>query len=223
MPRTLLLLLFVAPVFASGGAAAPPGAKVLFYSPASGDAASAAALPSPVTGLTPVGPPGTVFVGLHYWFENDHHEKFVDAGAAAIGSQITLHLRANTPAFLTVWMSDATHASVELTPRTDAGPQGAWSGHRLGRDRDYVVNPDFSVAPQAEAAHVIMFLARSQTEQVDSFQSCRDKLARITQRVASDGASVIAQEVDRTTAGQIGTYVVHRTGGQTGAEIVIGR
>jgi hypothetical protein len=45
------------------------------------------------------------------------------------------------------------------------------------------------------------------------------KLDRIAAGRASDGESVLVREVDRTTPGQVGTYVVHRTGGQPGEEL----
>jgi hypothetical protein len=71
--------------------------------------------------------------------------------------------------------------------------------------------------PGQNAQRIAIFLGRSQTEQVGSFSGALEKLARI---VARDGESVIVREVDRTTPGQVGTYVVHRMGGQTGGEIV---
>jgi hypothetical protein len=68
---------------------------------------------------------------------------------------------------------------------------------------------------------VIIFLARSQTEQVDSMSGAREKLERIAARNATDDESVLVRGVDRSTPGQIGTYIVHRAGGQTGGEIVM--
>lgn len=172
--------------------------------------------------LTPVNVGGTQYVGLHYWFENDRGEPLADPASAGAGARLTLHLRSNVGAFLTVWMSDASHPSLELTPRTDAGPEGRWTGYRLPADRVFVVPRDFGVAAAADAAErIIIFLARSQTEQVDSIMTAREKLQRITARTAIDGESVLVREVDRTTRGQIGTYVVHRTGGQPGVEIVM--
>ena len=53
-----------------------------------------------------------------------------------------MHLRGNTPAFLTVWMSDSTHKSLELTTRSrradlkDGGPDTGWtamSSHVVSR------------------------------------------------------------------------------------------
>lgn len=203
------------------GVALHPGAKALFYDPAAGQASPSAASPSPVTGLTPVQTLGTAFVGVHYWFENDRGVKFADPASAGLGARVRMHLRGNTGAFLTVWMSDSTHKSLELTTRSDAGSDGRWTGYLLDRDLDYMVAGDLEVAPVERATRIIFLLARSQTEQVDSFSACQEKLQRIASRTASDGQSVLVREVDRATPGQLGTYVVNRSGGQAGEELAI--
>jgi hypothetical protein len=195
------------------------GAKALFYDSVTGQATPAS--PSPVTGLTPVQTLGTAFVGVHYWFENDHGVKFADPANAGLGARLRMHLRGNTSAFLTVWMSNSTHKSLELTTRSDAGPNGRWTGYLLARDLDYVVNGDFEVAPAERATRIIFLLARSQTEQVDSFSGCQEKLQRIASRTASDGEPALVREVDRATPGQLGTYVVNRSGAQAGDEFAI--
>jgi hypothetical protein len=118
------------------------------------------------------------------------------------------------------WLSDAQNASVELTPRSDSGPEHRWTGYRLPRDQDYVVPRAFVVAQRNQGAHVLLLLARSQSEQVDSAASCRAKIQRIA---AAVGAPGLIEEVDRTTPGRIGTYVVRLENSQTGAEVVIGR
>ena len=203
------------------GVALHPGAKALFYDPATGQARLSPASPSPVTGLTPVQTLGTAFVGVHYWFENDRGVKFADPASAGLGAKVRMHLRGNTPAFLTVWMSDSTHKSLELTTRSDAGPEGRWTGYRLDSNLDYVVTRDFEVAPVERATRIIFLLARAQMEQVDSFSACQEKLQRIASRTASDGGSVLVREVDRASPGQVGTYVVNRGGGQAGEEFAI--
>jgi hypothetical protein len=203
------------------GVALHPGAKALFYDPAAGQASLSEAPPSSVTRLTPVQTLGTAFVGVHYWFENDRGVKFADPASAGLGAKVRMHLRGNTEAFLTVWISDSTHESLELTTRSDAGPAGRWTGYRQDRDVDYVIAGDFEVAPVERATRIIFLLARSQTEQVDSFSACQEKLQRIASRTASDGESVLVREVDRATPGQIGTYVVNRRGGQAGEEFAI--
>ena len=163
----------------------------------------------------------TRFVGVQYWFEDSRGQKFADPDAAGVGSTIALHVRSNVGAFLTVWMRDATHDSVELTSRTDAGPDGRWPGQRVAAGEVFIA-PEFVVAgPSQGAPRIAIFLGRSQTEQVASFSDAVEKLARIAARKAADGESVIVREVDRTTPGRVGTYVVQRTGGQTGGEIVL--
>ena len=109
-----------------------------------------------------------------------------------------MHLRGNTSAFLTVWMSDSTHESLELTTRSAAGPAGRWTGYLLDRDLDYVVSGEFEAAPVERATRIIFLVARSQTEQVDSFSGCQEKLQRIAGRTAPDGESVLVREVDRS-------------------------
>jgi hypothetical protein len=223
--RFLVLLrvtvILVATALVAPGVALSSGAKALFYDPATGQASLLAVSPSPVTGLTPVQTRGTRFVGVHYWFENDRGAKFADPASAGLGAKVRMHLRGNTPAFLTVWMRDATHTSFELTPRSAAGPNGLWTGDEVDGDLDYVVTGDFQVAPVERATRIIFLLARSQTEQVRSFSECQEKLQRIASRTASDGGSVLVREVDRATPGQVGTYVVHRSGGQVGEEVAI--
>lgn len=213
--------LLVATPLVTRGVAPYPGAKALFYDPATGQASVSLVLPSPLTGLTPVQTRGTTFVGVHYWFENDRGVKFADPVSAGLGAKVRMHLRGNTPAFLTVWMRDATHTSLELTPRSAAGPNALWTGDRVDGDLDYVVIGDFQVVPAERASRIIFLLARSQTEQVRSFSECQEKLQRIASRTASDGGSVLVREVDRATPGQVGTYVVHRRGGQVGEEVAI--
>lgn len=195
----IALVLSASPVVAPV-AAAPAGAKAMFRDPSS-----------------------VQFVGIQYWFTNDRGDTFASPGAAGVGAHLTMHVRSNVVAFLTVWMSDATHPSVELTPRTDAGPAGQWTGDRVRAGEEFVVPVDLVVTSPDRAQHVLVLLARSQTEQVDSVASCREKLQRIAGQTAADGDAALVQEVDERTVGQIGTYVVHRTGGQAGAEIVIAR
>src|SRR5687767_6983124 len=163
----------------------------------------------------------TRFVGVRYWLEDSRGQKFVDPAAAGVGSKVALHVSSNVAAFLTVWMSDATHASVELTSRTSPGPEGKWTGQHVNAGEVFVASGFVVAGPGSDAQQIAIFLGRSQTEQVASFSGALEKLARIAARTGDDGKSVIVREVDRTTPEQIGTYVVHRTGGQTGGEIAL--
>jgi hypothetical protein len=200
------------------GVADHAGAKILFYDPDIGQPSQAPIKPNALTGLAPIRTRGTQFVGVHYWFENARGERFAEPGAAGLGARVRMHLRGNAQAFLTVWARDSSRDSVELTSRSHAGPEGRWSGDLIGADQEYVVPGEFEITTADRAVHVIFLLARSQTEQVLSFANCRAKLDAIAARQGADGESVLVREVDRTTPGQVGTYVVHRTGGQAGEE-----
>jgi hypothetical protein len=163
----------------------------------------------------------TRFIGVHYWFEDSRGQKFVEPTAAGVGSKVTLHVRSNVRAWLTVWMSDSTHDSVELTSRTSPGPEGRWTGQRVDAGEVFVASGLVVAGPGKDTQRIAIFLGRSQTEQVGNFSGALEKLARIEARKGDKGESVIVREVDRTTPGQIGTHVVHRTGGQTGGEIIL--
>jgi hypothetical protein len=69
---------------------------------------------------------------------------------------------------------------------------------------------------------VLILFSRSQTEQVRTAAEAREKIRRLSMAIARDGALAIVQEADSSTPGQIGTYVVNRTGAQPGVEIEIG-
>jgi hypothetical protein len=218
----VLLLLAIASgiaVFPTGLVAEHPGAKILFYDPDRGQPPPALVEQALVTRLVPVRTKGVRFVGVHYWFEDNRGERFAEPGAAGLGARVRMHLRGNTQAWLTVWLRDEARDNVELTGRSDAGPEGRWTGYRLDADLPFVIPGEFEITTADRAAHIIFLLARSQTEQVSSFANCREKLDRIAARPARDGEAVLVREVDRTTPGQVGTYVVHREGAQTGEEV----
>jgi hypothetical protein len=196
-------------------------AQAMFYSPGAFDAQNLRTPPPATDGLSKVSVGGVQLVGLHFWFENASGARFTEAAAAGMGAHVTMHLRSNVGAFLTVWMRDATHDSLELTPRSDAGPQGEWTGYRLPADREYVVPRDFVIVPGDAGVHLAMLLARSQTEQVATYAQCQEKITRIANRPAADGQSELATQIDRATAGQIGRYVVNRRGAQTGADMML--
>ncbi|HEX5069470.1 MAG TPA: hypothetical protein VFV78_04575 [Vicinamibacterales bacterium] len=164
---------------------------------------------------------GVQLVGLHIWFENAAGEAFAEPSAAGAGTRVKMHLRGNAAGFVSVWMADATHESIELTPRTDAGPDGLWTGSRLGVGQEFAVTRDLVVGSGSDITRVVMLLGRSQTGQVGSLAECREKLRRIGVRRAADGGPELVSEIDRTTPGRVGHYVVNRSGNQTGVEIPI--
>ena len=58
-------------------------------------------------------PAVTQFVGLHYWLETSTGARLTEKQAAFATGRFTLHIRCNTPAFLTVW---STEDGSQLTP-----------------------------------------------------------------------------------------------------------
>ena len=209
-----------------------PGAKVLFYDPTWGDPQAIAAVPpSPESNLVPIRPAeicraspdcksmGFNHVGLHYWLEDQKGARYASAADAPAGIRVRLHLRVNAGGFLNVWVNDGTSAGVQLTPLQDR-----FGGYRIAADVEYVVPGELYVSAGETATRLIFLHARAQMEQVATAREARDKLARIAARVARDQRGpVLISESDRSTPGQVGTYVVHREGGQTAGEISLGR
>ena len=163
----------------------------------------------------PVGTPGSEPVGVHYWFENDAGGKFSEAKAAGAGARVRMHLRSNASGYLTVWMADGSSEGRQLTPM-----QSRFHGYLLDAHREYVVAGDFTVETADSATRVLVLFARSQTEQVANAIQARDKIQRLsTERAIGDGLPSIVHGVDESTPGQIGSYTVHRKGGQAGLAI----
>ena len=210
-----------------------PGAKVLFYDPTWGDPqASAAVPPAPERNLVPIRPAeicragsdcrsmGFNHVGLHYWLEDQKGARYASAANAPAGIRVRLHLRVNVQGFLNVWVDDGTAAGVQLTPLQDR-----FGGYRIGADVEYVVPGELFVAAAGEPATQLLFLySRSQTEQVTTTHDARERLVLHASRPARDGrGSALISELDRTTPGQVGTYVVNRNGGVTAGQISMNR
>lgn len=206
-----------------GVGSAPPGARALFYGPALTGATDVMPPGLQITDLAPVRSASVQFVGIHYWFQNHAGERFAEPGAVPRDEPVTLHVRANVGGFLSVWLSDADHASVELTPRSDAGRLGQWTGVAVEAGQEFVVPADLRLTSVGEMHRVLVLFARSQTEQVDDASECHAKLQRLAAQLAADGSAALVREVEKTTPSQIGTYVVHRLGGQAGAEIVLSK
>jgi len=163
----------------------------------------------------PVGTAGSEPVGVLYWFENDVGGKFSEARAAGPGARVRMHLRSNTGGYLTVWMADGSSEGRQLTPM-----QSRFHGYLLDAYREYVVPGGFTVETADSAARVLVLFARSQTEQVATAIQARDKIQRLsTERAIVDGLPSIVHGVDESTPGPIGSYTVHRKGGQAGVVI----
>jgi hypothetical protein len=187
-------------MFLSPGADAQNGAKALFHSPAGSSA-------------NPFGP-----VGIQYWFENEQGTRFAQARDAGVGARVRMHIQSNTEGFLTVWMTDRSRdAGIPLMPT-----RGQCADYLMEPRRDYVVPGEITIPAAGSDTRVLILFARSETEQVCTAEQAREKIRRLSQGVARDGALAIVQEADTSTPGQVGTYVVHRAGAQPGVEIEIG-
>ena len=184
----------------TAGANAQNGAKALFH----GSAGSTA---------NPYGP-----VGIHYWFENDQGARFTQARDAGAGARLRLHIQSNTGGFLTAWMIDGSDEGIQLTVTT-----GQWAGHQMEARRDYVVPGEIVVPAAGSATRLLILFARAQMEQVGTAAGAREKIRRLSLAMARDGGLAIVQELDTSTPGQVGTYVVHRDGAQPGVEVEIER
>lgn len=195
---SVLVPALMAASLTSGAAAQGNGAKALFHGP---------------SGSTP-NPYGPV--GIHYWFENGEGTRFTRARDGGAGARLRLHIRSNTDGFLTAWLTDGSQAERQLTIK-----QGQWNGFELQGRREYVVPGEIAVPATASDTRLLILFARSQTEQVGSAADAREKIRRLSQSIARDGAVNIVQEVDTLTPGHAGTYVVHRRGGQPGVEVEI--
>jgi len=156
------------------------------------------------------------FVGIHYWFENEHGNKFIEASDAGAGARLRMHIRSNVQGYLTVWSVDDRGNGTDLTPM-----DGPWHGYLLRGDFDYVVATDFTVPRQGPEQRVLVWFARSQTEQAPNAQSAEEDIELRATEIARDGAPALVRETDKGTPGQIGNYVVHREGAQAGAVILI--
>ena len=161
---------------------------------------------------------GIRFVGIRYWFESAAGKKFVNASAAPKGTRVRLHIQGNVAAFLTVWFVDEVGRGRQLTPMVDQ-----YGGVVLEAGEDYVVPGDFTgFTTGAGKSRLLIWFARSQTEQVGDAADAQSRIQRVSATMARDGAPALIREIDADTPAQLGTYVVHREGGQTGAEIDVG-
>src|SRR5688572_19008796 len=146
--------------------------------------------------------PGGVGCGIHFWLETEQGTRLSERAAARTPGKYTLHLRNNIGAgFLTVW--DVTSGR-ELTPKDERfSGGGRWSGYPM-KDRSYLVPGTFEFAEGKAATHLVIVWARSQTEVA---HTAPDALARLKEMPLW---MPIVLEVDDSTPGEIGTYVMNR-------------
>ena len=156
-----------------------------------------------------------VHCGIHYWLEAEDGTRLTEGTAAARQGRFTVHIRNNTCAgYLTVW-----NVSIgrELTPRDErVSGGGRWSGYPMS-DRAYVVPGTFEFLDGQGATHLVIVWARSQTEVA---HTASDALARVKDMPRW---MPIVREVEESTPGQIGTYVMNRRDAGVVTEIVFRR
>ena len=199
---------------------APPqfGAKAMFYDPGSDKPAA----PSVVAGerlrsITFANPfPARGCVGLHYWFEDAKGTQLSESRAAALGVPVTLHIRTNVSAFLSVWSFDGETTAL-LTP-----VQGQYPGHRMAGGAEFVVPGPLEFTSGDLPRRLIGVFGRSQTEQASNAAHATERLRDLSRR-ATGGVLQVVREDDDATPGQIGTYIVNQFGSPLAFEIVLRR
>jgi hypothetical protein len=187
-----------------------PAAKDMFYDPGDLGLVSAA---EPRPPLRPIRYTDAFLrCGIHYWLETEDGTRVTESTAMEMPGRFTLHIRNNIGGgFLTVW--DVTQGR-ELTPRDDrVSGGGRWSGYLMS-DAVYRVPGAFEFSKGESATHLVLVWARSQSEVAHS-------AARARARVKEMNAWMpIVREIDDSTRGEVGTYVVNRRDGGVVAEIV---
>jgi hypothetical protein len=150
--------------------------------------------------------------GIHYWLEAEDGTRVTERTAMGMPGRFTLHIRNNIGGgFLTVW--DVTQER-ELTPRDDrVGGGGRWSGHLMS-DAVYRVPGAFEFSKGESATHLVVVWARSQSEVAHSAERARARVKEMPAWMR------IVREVDESTPGEVGTYVVNRRDGGLVAQIV---
>ena len=213
MSRLLVLLVALSPLLPG-----QVGAKTMFYDPAgvgTGGKEASAANATRLRQILWARPfPQFGYVGIHYWFEDARGHPLSETTAAQSTEPVTLRIRGNVDAFLTMWSVGG--EGEELTPREHP----RWSGY-LMRTEPFVVPRKLRFVSGDKAARFVVVFGRSQTEMASSRDSALDRLRDLGSRIGKDGTPQILREVDDATPGEIGTYVVNRQGSPLAAEIVL--
>ena len=206
-----LLLLTVACISFGDTAGGQRGAKALFYD-AGPEQPPAVQAPSSPAGLRAIRTgEGVRAVGVHYWFENRARQPLSERGAANSDAELTLHVRANVEGFLSVWHTD--DGRVQLAP----GPGGA-SAYLVGPGQECVTARAYRFTA-TDAGQLFLVFSRSETEQVNSAASAREKLESRSLVFARRGETWLVREADEATPAGIGTYVVSPRGAPVVTEI----
>lgn len=207
--------LVLALAFLAAGMQSQRGAKWMFYNPYDGPAPASGESHSTPSRLAPINwsgtPTGYQHVGIHYWFQDDDENTYSEAQASRMTVPLSLHIRGNVRARITVWTQDK-----QLTPM-----DGQYSGHRLGAGEEYVVPEKLVFTAGESPTRIVIVFGRSQTEQAGDPKHARQRLEDLTTRKARDGALQVIREADELTPNQVGTYVVSREGSPLAAEVVL--
>jgi hypothetical protein len=149
--------------------------------------------------------------GIHYWLHTEGGTPITENRARSMPGKFTLHLRNNIAGgFLTVW--ELTEGR-ELTPKDDRWSGGGrWSGIVM-TDEVYTVPDVFEFSADA-AKHVVIVWARSQTEVAHSAARARATVKEMPAWMP------MVSELDESTQGEVGTYVVNRRDAGVVAEII---
>jgi hypothetical protein len=191
----VVILLFAVPT----GAAAQTGAKALFYDALKGGRESFGS------------------VGIRVWFDVNGTST-TKVAATSAGAHPRLHVRANSGGYLMVWVVDTIGNETQLTRAA-----GRYPGYRLSQQEEFIASVDVGFAPSDSEKQVIVLFTRSQTEQVRTVLQALTNIGRISGAIAPDGQPLVVQEIDSSAPDEIGIYVVHRSGGEPGVAITIGR
>lgn len=196
----------------------PPGARSMFYNPATGTLSPPPPLAQPLQEARP-GPArqmpksGTVqFVGIHYWLDLEGVGPVADTRVFYTGQRIRLNVRSNCDGFFAVWTLQTDGTAALLVPESRAA-----RGVALQPGQPFVTAPIRFNAPVADE-RLMVFFAR-QKAGLPSFETLRADAALSAFRGA--GARDLSIEIEESAPGEIGTYVVNRRGGAVAKDITL--
>lgn len=150
------------------------------------------------------------FVGVQYWLYLEGVGRVTESREFMTGERIRVHVRANVDGYLAVWTA-ATDGSAQLLVPAN----GDVSGSRVLASRDYE-SPPLRFRPPVREEQLYLAFAR--------MKSAMPSFATVSRDIASfdpSGGRDIVTEVDQTTVGEIGTYVVNARGGPIARHIKI--
>jgi hypothetical protein len=148
----------------------------------------------------------TQYVGIQYWLQSEDGRRLTEAQAQP-AKQYTVHLRSNVAGLLVVFL---TGSGSELTP----GTYPPYAGLELQSGGEFRLPGTYHLAEGGSSERLVFLFARSQTEIVRTSDQAIAKLARLAPDLVSETIAAGAE---------LGTYVVHRSGGQSSGTIRLTR